>query len=347
MKILIFKVNQLGDNVVFLPVIQTLRHLQPDWQLRVVTSPTAAGLYAGCLPPEDVLTIPTPDFNRLWKSPGRLWSWLRRLRAWRPDAVLLAEDQGNVAHLLGKLSGARHRVGPRVAFVRVPQSLTCSVPAPAAGPGLLARWAWDCLQALWQELRLPTNRIPATPPCPELADLCAKQEASSANQPILIHPGASLPHKRWPQENFTALANRLSQEHPVHWIAHGASAPPTLAPKVIVRTPTDLPAVLTELHQAALFIGNHSGPFHLANALGTPSLILSGPTRIDWDPIWHVEKTQILRAPGLSCLPCDSPDRPSLHCTNLNNPMACMEAWSVDHVVSLARQTLAAPSPSA
>jgi ADP-heptose:LPS heptosyltransferase len=44
MNLALFKVNNLGDNIVFLPVVQALRKRFPDWRLMVFTSPAAAEL---------------------------------------------------------------------------------------------------------------------------------------------------------------------------------------------------------------------------------------------------------------------------------------------------------------
>jgi len=71
---------------------------------------------------------------------------------------------------------------------------------------------------------------------------------------------------------------------------------------------------------------------NLAVALGIPGLIVCGPSRFEWDPYWSSENYLLLRAPGLSCLPCDTPNRPMGVCTNRENPMACMNFWTVDQV---------------
>lgn len=47
MRVVIFKFNHLGDNVVFLPVVQQLRRQFSDWDLVLLTTPTEAELYRG------------------------------------------------------------------------------------------------------------------------------------------------------------------------------------------------------------------------------------------------------------------------------------------------------------
>ena len=63
MTVLISKVNQLGDNVVFLPVVQELRRVFPDVRRVVATSPVARELYTRCVPEVKVVTRPAAEFN--------------------------------------------------------------------------------------------------------------------------------------------------------------------------------------------------------------------------------------------------------------------------------------------
>src|SRR5262245_17467722 len=100
MRLLIFKVNQLGDNVVFLPVAQWLEKFLPGSKITILTSPTAAPLYESCAPNLRVLAEPTSEFNGAWKHPVTLVRLRRLVRECRPDACLVANDQSSVAHLL-------------------------------------------------------------------------------------------------------------------------------------------------------------------------------------------------------------------------------------------------------
>ena len=55
MNLAIFKTNHLGDNVVFLPVVQTLRRLRPTWRITLLTAPHVAELYQAAIAPENIL----------------------------------------------------------------------------------------------------------------------------------------------------------------------------------------------------------------------------------------------------------------------------------------------------
>ena len=76
MKIVVFKANHLGDNVVFLSGIQALRARFPDWQLTIVTTPNERVLYENLTTPGEILAtgktdfFPDPNLDAFWTSAG-------------------------------------------------------------------------------------------------------------------------------------------------------------------------------------------------------------------------------------------------------------------------------------
>jgi len=140
-------------------------------------------------------------------------------------------------------------------------------------------------------LRLPFQFFPALPPVglvSHAADFYLEQassvapcasdgipriacHATRANFAV-IHPFAGSPRKRWPIECFRELAWRLTPHMPVEWCAspedelQGA------------RRFEDLYDLACWLATARIYIGNDSGPTHLAAAVGTPVVALFGPS---------------------------------------------------------------------
>ena len=88
-----------------------------------------------------------------------------------------------------------------------------------------------------------------------------------------IHPFSGSARKNWPLENFRELARQLEDEMPVRWCS-GLEDPPI---EGAVRF-DDLYELARWLARARLYIGNDSGITHLAAAVGTPVLVLFGPT---------------------------------------------------------------------
>lgn len=331
MTVLISKVNQLGDNVVFLPVVQELRRLFPDVRLVVATSPVARELYTRCVPGVKVITRPTAEFNGAWRRPWHLLPLAAEWRAFRPHAVLLGDDQGNVAHALAWASGARLRVGPKIESIRANKLLTHRVPLHL--PRLVAEQNWGIAQQL---ANLLGGTLPEVIPPPDLTGLI---QASDDGTDIVIHPGASRAYKRWPFERYVRLANLLARDHRVTWIEQGDEQ--GLHPAVRRFKPGDLGAFITLLAGARLFIGNNSGPMNIASALGIPGLVFNGPSTPNWNPVWHAQRFVLLSDPALACQPCDKLTHPVNVCQNTTEPMACMNRWSVEMAAEKALELLA------
>jgi ADP-heptose:LPS heptosyltransferase len=120
---------------------------------------------------------------------------------------------------------------------------------------------------------------------PALTVLDADRRAAAAalagdrRDVVVLAPGASDPRRRWPPAGFAALGDRLVE---AGWavVLVGAAEPEITAqvvarmhhPAVDLGGSLTLPALVGLLGGAALFVGNDSGPLHLAEAVGTPTV---------------------------------------------------------------------------
>ena len=115
------------------------------------------------------------------------------------------------------------------------------------------------------------------------------EAGAQAGRPyVLIHPGSGSREKCWPLGRFVELAERLAGDPrpracvfvlgPTELDWWGAE---TIAP-LRAKFPTILAPPLTLLAAlaagAAGYVGNDSGPSHLAAAVGAPTAVLFGPT---------------------------------------------------------------------
>jgi len=328
---LIFKVNQLGDNVVFLPAVQRLVADRIFPKLALWTTPLAAPLYRNL--PLNLELDSRSEFYPAWKNPLTLMKLAHRARKLRPEVALVAEDMGNTAYFLALVSGASSRIGTRPHYLKIPFAITQALSLDATLPEAVKSWrlgsalAESAGQAPWQD----------PPPVPDISHLIHNEGVPAFD--IFIHAGASVESKRWPLPRFLELAERLARNFRVGWCASpGVPATPK-APVEIVHT-RNLDDLVSHLAKASLFIGNNSGPMNLASALGTPSLIFVGPSARSWDPYWHADRIRILRDESLPCIGCAPPGAPASRdiCTNTASPMACMKYWTVDCVEKEARE---------
>jgi ADP-heptose:LPS heptosyltransferase len=336
-RILILKVNHLGDNIVFVPVVAALRQCFPTSPITVVTSPVESELYAGIEGPTERFAPAIREvFNRQWRRPwAAAQSWWR-LRRFRADATLVSYDQANFPHLLAKLTGGPIRVGANMRYVRVRGSITHEVPSPSDWN--VVRWNWRMGEALARQLS-PEVVWPAEPPPPDLRHLAPGAEPGSG--PIVIHAGTKMHMRQWPLDRFAALAGRLARDHAVVWVERPETSGVALPPGVTPVRPQSLGELAALVARAKLYIGNNSGPMHLANAFGTPGVIVSGPSSYGWDPYWFRERWTVLRHPQLACLPCESPATGVDFCGNTAAPLACLQSRTVDRVAAACQERLA------
>jgi ADP-heptose:LPS heptosyltransferase len=110
---------------------------------------------------------------------------------------------------------------------------------------------------------------------------------------VVIHPGAGKPEKCWPVERFLALAERLKKSGREVRVLLGEAElekwPSASLEKIArvadVRKPATYLDLLDEIAQASHFVGNDSGPGHLAGMLGVPTVSLFGTASPRWRPI--------------------------------------------------------------
>jgi heptosyltransferase-3 len=115
------------------------------------------------------------------------------------------------------------------------------------------------------------------------ASLSAQTKADRAGSFAIIHPFASSPRKRWPIEKFRQAAELLRM--PVRWCAGPQEELPGA-----VRI-GNLHQLGCWIAQARVYIGNDSGISHLAAHVGTPTIVLFGPT----DPaVWAPRGSRVL-----------------------------------------------------
>lgn len=298
MKILIRATNWVGDAILALPALRTVRKRFPDAEIAIVARPYVADIYrdqeiCNQLIPYDPKGLHAGFFGR-----ERLAG---ELRAQKFDVALLLQNAFDAAWLAW-----RANIPERIGYARDARRflLTKAVPLPRRGEipaqekfyylELLRRAGW--LDSLRDEtfigLHVPEEKRRGADEF--LSESGARQGALR----IAIGAGASYGSaKCWQPSRFAEVANRLQTETHADVILFGTAAEANVStaisaemhqPPIDLTGKTaiaDLPALLSQCH---LFIGNDSGAMHVAAAVGLPVVAVFGPT----DPLGTSPVTQ-------------------------------------------------------
>jgi len=272
-RVAIVRLRSLGDCVLTTPAISLLKQARADLRIAVVVEPGFAPLFEG-----------NPDIERI--LPPRALD----VAGWRPQLALNLHGGGTSAWLtLASRAPLRAGFGHfrfrPIYNVRIPRA------QEILGVQRTVHTAEHLASAMFF-LGVPHCEIPR-------ARLFARaREGQPGKKPYaVLHPKASEPAKTWDAANFLAVAARLHQLgiEPVFIAGPGEdlgafSQHPTVAGET-------LDQVKSLLSGASLFIGNDSGPAHMAAAFGLPVVALFGSSKPDiWRP-WRTESV-VLTGPG-------------------------------------------------
>jgi ADP-heptose:LPS heptosyltransferase len=123
---------------------------------------------------------------------------------------------------------------------------------------------------------------------------------------IMLHPGAGSRRKRWPMTNFLEVEAMLKSDGLKPEFIVGPAEEDLVAglqlPNRTIHVLTDLLDLMGLLNSAGGYIGNDSGPSHLAALLGLPAIVIFGPADPKrWAPVGR--NVEIVR-PKMACHPC-------------------------------------------
>jgi ADP-heptose:LPS heptosyltransferase len=246
------------------------------------------------LPALRALADAFPDHRRLLAAPGVLRGLVRLT-----DAVEDVDDTAGLVPLTvataPDVAVNLHGRGPqshRVLLATRPRRLLAFHHPEIAETVSSPRWRADEHEVeRWCRL-LVEHGIPADPSRLDLAPP-PRPAPAAARGATLLHPGAASEARRWPAERWAAVA-RAETAAGRRVVLTAGPGEVALAYAIARRATLDLDAVLagTDLVQLAASIAaagrvvvGDTGVAHLATALGTPSVVLFGPTSpAAWGP---------------------------------------------------------------
>lgn len=346
-RVLIIKPSSLGDVVQALPVAWALRDLYPKARIDWLVMPGCAGVVEGLGPIDRVMLFNRRLFGQMWRSPRSLvaFGWfLFRLRERRYTTVI--DLQGLFrSGFLAWASGARYRVGLSDAREGADRFYNVTVKVPRAPISSVDRYMLAA-EALGAPADVP-RRFGIAVPAEKVREawrLLAEGGLRDGEPYAALVPGARWPTKRWPEERFAAVANRLAEGLGLVPVVVGAPGEESIAERmrrmrggrmIDLVGRTDLKSLAAVLGGARCVITGDTGPMHLAAAMGRPVVAVFGPT--DLEKTGPYGSGHVILADRSDCARCD---RRTCLWEGQKHELMCLRNIAVDDVVEAVSRVL-------
>lgn len=274
-RIAVLRGGGLGDLIFALPAMTALRAAYPDARLTLLGTPIHRALLGAVdSPVDEVAVLPVAEGVRPGtEDPAAGDAFFADMLGRHFDLGVQLHGGGRFSNPFLLRLGARHTVGTRTADAdrlerTVPYLYYQHEPLRALEVAGLAGAAPVDLEA----------RLRAGPSAGAAAVL---PDHGGGRPLIVIHPGATDPRRRWPVAHFAELAAACAADgcaavlvgddgdRPLAQRILALAAP---APVVSLVGELDLAGLVDVLAAADVVVGNDSGPRHLAQALGTPTV---------------------------------------------------------------------------
>ncbi len=326
-QILVFEPGSLGDMVMLMPFLRSLRLRLPGARLSFVcrTSGTKKGQDYAAIDQNSIetllldqgfvdelipLAVPWLMYASPWKKYSPFaWGWLgfaRRLVQLRKQGFDLGFPGGrsDIRYNLALwLAGARRRVG--YGYAGGGFLLTDVVSPDIARPHqtelslrLLEHLGIRTVRDGWLFNLSPGDKTFST-------KFLRDHGIEDGDLVVGVHPGSRVPTRQWGADRFEEVARRLTGDYgaKVIWFSEPQDSSNLPNGKNIIRGAFSLREFLAVLAHCEFLVCNESGPMHLAASVGVPAVAVFGSGFPEWfRPAG--ERNRIVIRRDIWCRPC-------------------------------------------
>ena len=255
------------------PAADVLKRARPDLKVAIVVEDRFRAIF------ED-----NPDFDEI------LAPEFAALRRFRPDLCLNLHGGTSSAWMTGA-SGARYRAG----FAHFRHQFVYNVRIPRAqeilGVDRKVHTAEHLASAMFY-LGVPACEIPRA----KVFDTETPRHRGTREVVAVIHPVAAAPEKTWAASGFVAVAEHLRDSGMEPVFIGAASDDLSAFGAYRSLRGASLAEIKRLLAGASLFVGNDSGPAHMAAAFGLPVVVIfEASDSVVWAP-WRTQ-SEVLTSP--------------------------------------------------
>lgn len=316
-RIVVYRIGNIGDILVTLPALSAIRKRFLGAHIALLTSPGEKGAPGA----EQILPL-GKWFDELFvyfSSDVQSWNGrlqlLRRLRKGRFDLFIQLPNQQSrlrdeVRNMtFARLAGCRCAVGfevsQRALFLR---EEALHVPQIRESLRIYRSVASQLLLDSYEDVLLPISDAPRR----QVAGLLLRAGVPENDPFVVMHVGAKRQTNQWPLERYARVADEIIRRWGTRVILTGSAAELPAVECVAERMrekpmvlcgQLDLPQMAALLERCSLYVGNDTGPMHIAASVGTPTVSVFSardfPER--WRPCGHGHIVLRRDAP---CSPC-------------------------------------------
>ncbi|MBI4341008.1 MAG: lipopolysaccharide heptosyltransferase II [Candidatus Omnitrophica bacterium] len=338
-RIVVIRLDRLGDVILSTPVVEALRRRYPHAFIAMMVRSSCAEAVEGNPFLNEVIRY---DKEGAHHHPWATARFARALRRFEFDTALILHPS-NRSHWIAWLAGIPARIGydrkqSWLLTHRLPHRKQEGVQHEAA-------YAAQMLEVFGITAVPLRPFVPVAPRAIEQVEALLAQASIHSGEPLVaIHPSASCVSKRWRPERFAAVADRLAAERAVRLCLVAGSADAVYAQQVAhaMRQPAvnfagrlSVAELAALLQRCRLLISNDSGPVHVAAAVGTPVVAIFGRNQAGlspkrWGPLGE---GHVVLHKEVGCVTCLA------HQCDIN--FLCLNTLSVDEVFDAACSVLA------
>lgn len=353
-RIIMLKLDHLGDFFVAIKAMTMVRQAWPSADITLVCGPWNASLAAKLAMFDHI--IPFSFFNETSSksavAPAYDFAAIAEVVQGEFDLAIDLRHDDDTRRFLDHIN-AKYRVGYVAAKLQRPLALCLPNMEPSWRPPKKGAAVHSTLSAEGRLTLLAAATIDvfgpkAAHPVQQLATRRARQLALPEKSYAVIAIGAGSPLKKWKLECFIDLARLLVDHFGLKIVLIGgagdreanaelaANLPPAACHDLSGLPIVDVPSVV--LH-AGLFVGNDSGTTHLAGLLGVPTVCLfSGMADPNvWQPVGR--NVAVVRA-KVACSHCRL-----AHASECSHDNICMTGIRFDAVVAEIQRLLQDSDP--
>jgi heptosyltransferase I len=291
--ILLIKPSSLGDIVMALPALSSLRRSFPQARISWLIRPEFAPIIEGHPHLDEIILFDRKALAQAWRDRTafrQLTDLVSRLRRSRFDAVLDLQGLFRTGSLAW-LSGCKRRFGPVWRKEMAHLFYTTKIPPRMEWVHVIDYYR-KLIEAMGGSDLGVEFVLPEKPAAVESAQTLLSQQKIDLDRYAVIIPGSAQVSKCWPADRFAALADRLASEHGLAVVATGSKSESPMVEQIqrLAKHPianlagrTSLPELVEVLRRTRLVVSNDTGPGHIAAALGRPLVMMfswSNPLRV-------------------------------------------------------------------